>query len=129
MYIDINTFIVLCVGESKAPPVLYPSYSTVYVGRARYTARHVITVIVLAFLTQENKAGKMQSTINQLKYRKGRAVRAIMVLGVVSIDSATPRALWLSRPHPSYHYCTYSTSCTRSILQLGRGLEVETKSN
>ena len=53
---------------------------------ARYTARHVITVIVLAFLTQENKAGKMQSTINQLKHGKGRAVRAIMVLGVVSID-------------------------------------------
>ena len=68
--------------------MLYPSYSTVYVGRARYTARHVITVIVLAFLTQENKAGKMQSN------GKGRAVRAIMVLGVVSID----------------HYCTYSTS-------------------
>ena len=60
-------------------------------GGTRYTARHVITVIVLAFLTQENKAGKMQSTI---KHGKGRAVRAIMVLGVVSID----------------HYCTYSTS-------------------
>ena len=53
----------LCVGESKVPPVLYPSYSTVYV-EARNTARHVITVIVLAFLTQENKASKMQSTIN-----------------------------------------------------------------
>ena len=52
---------------------------------ARYTARHVITVIVLAFLTQENKAGKMQSTINQLKHGKGRAVGAIMVLGVVSL--------------------------------------------
>ena len=37
-------------------------------GGARNTARHVITVIVLAFLTQENKAGKMQSTINQLKH-------------------------------------------------------------
>ena len=46
--------------------------------RARYTVRHVITVTVLAFLTQENKAGKMQSTINQLKHGKGRAVRAIM---------------------------------------------------
>ena len=29
-----------------------------------------------------NKAGKMQSTINQLKHGKERAVRAIMVLGV-----------------------------------------------
>ena len=40
-------------------------------------------VIVLAFLTQENKAGKMQSTINQLKHAKGRAV---CTRGVVSID-------------------------------------------
>ena len=47
-------------------------------GGARNTARHVITVIVLAVLTQENKAGKIQSTINQLKHGKGRAVRAIM---------------------------------------------------
>ena len=68
-------FIVLCVGESKAPPVLYPSYSTFYVRRARYTARHVKTVIVLAFLT----AGKMLTTINQLKHGKGRTVRAIIV--------------------------------------------------
>ena len=52
----------------------------------QHDSRHVIAVIVLAFLTQENKAGKMQSTINQLKHGKGRAVRAIMVLGVVSID-------------------------------------------
>ena len=29
-------------------------------------------MIVLAFLTQENKVGKMQSTINQLKHGKGR---------------------------------------------------------
>ena len=43
--------------------------------RARNTARHVITVIVSAFLTQENKAGKMQSTINQLEHGKGRDVR------------------------------------------------------
>ena len=28
---NIYALIVLCVGESKAPPVLYPSYSTVYV--------------------------------------------------------------------------------------------------
>ena len=57
---------VLCVGKSKALPVLYPSYSTVYVGGARNTARHVKTVIILAFLTQEYKAGKTQSIINQL---------------------------------------------------------------
>ena len=30
---------------------------------------------VLAFLTQENKAGKMPSTTNQLKHGKGCAVR------------------------------------------------------
>ena len=53
--IYIYIFIALCVGESKAPPVLYPSYGAV------------------------------------LKHGKGRA---IMVLGVVSID----------------HYCAYSTS-------------------
>ena len=40
----------------------------------------------LAFLTQENKAGKMQSTINQLKHRKGRAVHDNGTRGVVSID-------------------------------------------
>ena len=33
-----------------------------------------------------NKASKMQSTINQLKHGKGRTVRPIMVLGVISID-------------------------------------------
>ena len=49
-----------------------------------HTAQHVITVIVLAFLTQENKASKMQSTINQLKHGKGRAVHAIIVLLVWS---------------------------------------------
>ena len=27
----IHELIVLCVGESKVPPVLYPSYSTAYV--------------------------------------------------------------------------------------------------
>ena len=42
----------------------------------------MITVIVLAFLT----VGKMQSTINQFNHGKGRAVPAIMVLGVVLID-------------------------------------------
>ena len=41
-----------------------------------------------------NKTGKMQSTINQLKHGKECAVRAIMVLGVVSIDL----------------YCAYSTT-------------------
>ena len=63
-------------------------------GGARYT------MIVLAFLTQENKAGKMQSTINQLKHGKGRAVRAIMVLGVVSIDH-TPRTIIARTALPS----------------------------
>ena len=37
-------------------------------GGARNTARHVITVIVLAFPYTRNKAGKMLSTINQLKH-------------------------------------------------------------
>ena len=37
-------------------------------GGARNTARHVITVTVLAFPYTRNKAGKMQSTINQLKH-------------------------------------------------------------
>ena len=55
-------------------------------GGARNTAWHVITVIVLAFLTQENKVRKMQSTINQLKYGKGRAVCDNGTRGVVSID-------------------------------------------
>ena len=65
-------------------------------GGARYTAWHVITVIVLAFLTR-NKAGKMQST---LKHGKGRALRAIMVLGVVSIDH-TPRTIIACTALPS----------------------------
>ena len=50
-------------------------------GGTRNTARHVITVIVVAFLTQENKAG----TINQLKHGKGRAVHN-NTRDVVSID-------------------------------------------
>ena len=84
-------FIVLCVGESKAPPVLYLSYSTVYVEAHATQQQHVITEIVLAFLTQENKAGEMQSTINQLKHGKGRAVRDN---GVVLIDhTALPSML------------------------------------
>ena len=57
----------------------------------RNTARRMI---VLAFLTQENKAGKMQSTINQLKHGKRRAVRDNGTRGVVLID----------------HYCGYNTS-------------------
>ena len=77
---------VLCVGESKALPVLYPLQHSLREARTNI-AWHVITVIVLAFLT----AGKMQSTI---KHGKGRGVCAIMVLGVVSI----------------HNYCTYSTS-------------------
>ena len=45
--------------NSKALPVLYSSYSTVYV-EAYYTAHYMVTMIVLAFITQENKAGKIQ---------------------------------------------------------------------
>ena len=57
----------------------------------------------------------MQSTINQLKHGKGRAVRDNGTHGVVSIDhqhSATRRAVWLSRPHPSYPFilCVRSTA-------------------
>ena len=73
--------------------MLYPSYSTVYVGRGLYsTAGDNGDSFSLSY--KVNKASKMQSTINQLKHGKGRAVRVIMVLGVVSID----------------HYYTYSTS-------------------
>ena len=57
--------------------MLYPSYSTGYVGRALYsTARDNGDSFSLSYT--RNKAGKMQSTINQLKHGKGRAVRAIM---------------------------------------------------
>ena len=52
-------------------------------------APHVITVIVLAFLTQENKAGKM---LHQLKHRKGCAVHNNGTCGVVSIDH-TPHTI------------------------------------
>ena len=85
---------VLCMGGSKAPPVLYPSYSTVYVEvRTLYSTAHDNSDgFSLSYTT--NKTGKMQSTINQLKHGKERAVRAIMVLGVVSID----------------YYCSYSTT-------------------
>ena len=57
----------------------------------RNTARYVITVIVLALLTKENKAGKVQSTINQLKHEKGRAVRNNGTRGVFSIDQYSTR--------------------------------------
>ena len=64
------------------------------------TAWHVITVTVLAFLTQENKASKTRSTINQLKHRKGRAVRNNGTRGVVSIDH-TPRTIIACTALPS----------------------------
>ena len=83
--------IVLCVGESKAPLVLYLSHSTVYVEARANTARHMITVILLAFLTQENKASKIHSTINQLKHGKGRAIRNNGTRSVVSIDQYSTR--------------------------------------
>ena len=39
-----------------------------------------------SLFTQENKAGKMQSTINQLKHEKGHVVRDNGTRGVVSIQ-------------------------------------------
>ena len=51
-------------------------------GGVRYTAWHVITVIVLAFLTQETRPVRCKQKYN--KSIKRRAVRAIMVLGVWS---------------------------------------------
>ena len=63
--------------------MLYPSYSTVYVGHMLYsTARDNGDSFSLSYT--RNKAGKMQSTINQLKHGKGHALRAIVVLGVWS---------------------------------------------
>ena len=61
----------------------------------------MIAVKVLALLTQENNAGKMRSTLNQLKH--GRDVLyAIMVLncGVVSIDH-TPHTIIAHTALPS----------------------------
>ena len=77
--------IVLCVSDSKVLPVVYVIQHSLR-GGARNTARHVITVIVLAFLTLENKASKMQNTTNQLKHGKGHSVCDISTRGVVSID-------------------------------------------
>ena len=37
VHVHVYIFIVHCMGESKALPVLYPSYSTVYVRRALYS--------------------------------------------------------------------------------------------
>ena len=56
---SIYTRKLLCVRDSRALPVLYSSYSTVYVEEC-YTAQHMVTMIVLAFITHENKAGKIQ---------------------------------------------------------------------
>ena len=89
MYIYI--YIVLSVGKSKALPVLYP-HTAQFMWGANNTARH--TVIVLAFLTQENKGGKMQSTINQLKHGKRRAVCNNGTRGVVSIDQYSTWLHW-----------------------------------
>ena len=86
IWITYNTHLVCTCTYCTLRGRIKGTLSVIQRGGARYTARHVITVIVLAFLTQENKAGKIQSTINQLKHGKGRAVRAIMVLGVLSID-------------------------------------------
>ena len=80
IYILFNN-IVLCTGKSKAPPVLYPSYSTVYVWRC---TQYSTACDNGDSFSLSNKAGKMQSTINQLKHGKGRAVWAITVLVVWS---------------------------------------------
>ena len=65
LHVYVTMFIVLCVGESKAPPVLIRHTAPFTWRRARNTARHMITVTVLAFSYTRNKAGKMLSTINQ----------------------------------------------------------------
>ena len=75
----IRSFIVLCHQRCLQ------CYIHSLCGGARNTAQHVITVKVLAFLTQKNKAGEMQSTINQLKHGKGRAVHDNGTRGVVKI--------------------------------------------
>ena len=69
-------------------------------GGVRNTARHVITVIVVAFLTQENKAGKMQKYTKSVKARKGCAVRDSGTRAVVSIDH-TPRTIIARTALPS----------------------------
>ena len=75
--------------------MLYPSYSTVYVRCTLYSTAHDNGDSFSLSI-----AGKMQSTINQLKHGEKRAVRTIMVLGVVSID------------HTALSY----TSCCMAIL-------------
>ena len=55
-------------------------------GGARNTARHVITVTVLAFPYTRNKAGKMLSTINQLSTEGTCCTCNNGTRSVVSID-------------------------------------------
>ena len=77
--------------------MLYPSYSMVYVRHALYsTARDNGD----SFSHSYSQWCEMQSTINQLKHGKGRAVRTIMVLGVVSIDH-TPHTIIANTALPS----------------------------
>lgn len=44
--IPVSSLIVLCVGESKAPPVLYSSYSTVHQRTVLYA--YLICTVVLS---------------------------------------------------------------------------------
>ena len=94
---NINTY---CTLRGRIKGAASATYICRLHGGTRNTARHVITVIAVAFLTQENKAG----TRNQLKHGKGRAVRN-NTRDVVSIDQySTLLRLVL--------YCYPHTPCT-----------------
>ena len=72
------SFSLLIIGLAAAGPVPLPVIQhSLSKARALYSTSRE-TVIVLAFLT----AGKIQSTRSQLNHRKGRAVRAIMVVEI-----------------------------------------------
>ena len=78
------------MGESKAPPVLYRHAAQFMWRRTQYsTARDNGDSFSPSYTG--NKAGKMQSTINQLKHGKGRAVNDNGTRGVVSIDQYSTR--------------------------------------
>ena len=84
-------------------------------GGARNTAWHVITVIVVAFLTQENKAGKKQSTINQLKHGKD-VLYAIMVLAWF-VDVFFLHVLYDASVY--YQYISMVPIITRALAEVG----------
>ena len=88
-----------------------------------YTAQHVITVIVLA---KRNKAGKMQSTINQSKHRKGCALtNTYMYMCAVSILRLPKcaRYMYATPPHQSlcFQQLSYTVVCQS---QCGEGTYV-----